>query len=120
MHPALLEMIEYATKNNISSGLVTNGRKLADNDFCKALADKGLKNIAISSTSACMSAAAVPSYVLAAMGLPKERIFGSVRFGLGRFTSEEEIVYTINAVSQCVEQLQKSSPLYQIKGSVEV
>ena len=79
-----------------------------------------LKNIAISSTSACMSAAAVPSYVLAAMGLPKERIFGSVRFGLGRFTSEEEIVYTINAVSQCVEQLQKSSPLYQIKGSVEV
>jgi cysteine desulfurase len=75
-----------------------------------------LKNIAVSSTSACMSAAAVPSYVLAAMGLPNERIHGSVRFGLGRFTTDEEIVYTIDAVSQSVRALQKSSPLYQMQG----
>lgn len=74
-----------------------------------------LKDIAISSTSACMSAAAIPSYVLAAMGLPAERIHGSVRFGLGRFTTEEEIVYTVDTVSQQVRALQKSSPLYQIK-----
>lgn len=74
-----------------------------------------LKNIAISSTSACMSAAAVPSYVLAAMGVSKERVHGSVRFGLGRFTTEEEIVYTIDTVSQNVRQLQKSSPLYQLQ-----
>jgi cysteine desulfurase len=73
-----------------------------------------LKNIAISSTSACMSAAAVPSYVLAAMGLPPERIHGSVRFGLGRFTTEEEIVYTIDTVSQSVKALQKASPLFQV------
>ncbi|MGZ3692630.1 MAG: cysteine desulfurase family protein [Bdellovibrionota bacterium] len=73
-----------------------------------------LKTIAISSTSACMSAAAIPSYVLAAMGVPNEQIHSSVRFGLGRFTSEEEIVYTIDTVSQCVKQLQKSSPLYQL------
>jgi cysteine desulfurase len=75
----------------------------------------GLKNIAISSTSACMSAAAVPSYVLAAMGLPPERIHGSVRFGLGRFTTEEEIVYTIDTVSQLVKSIQKNSPLYQLE-----
>lgn len=74
-----------------------------------------LKNIAISSTSACMSAAAIPSYVLAAMGMPAERIHGSVRFGLGRFTTEEEIVYTIDTVSQCVRSLQKASPLFQIQ-----
>ncbi len=74
-----------------------------------------LKDIAISSTSACMSAAAVPSYVLAAMGLNSERIHGSVRFGLGRFTTEEEIVYTVDTVSQHVRALQKTSPLYQIK-----
>lgn len=73
-----------------------------------------LKNIAVSSTSACMSAAAIPSYVLAAMGLPPERIHGSVRFGLGRFTTDEEIAYTIETVSQCVRTLQKSSPLYQM------
>ncbi len=76
-----------------------------------------LKNIAVSSASACMSAAAVPSYVLAAMGLSLERIHGSVRFGLGRFTTEEEIVYTIDTVSQCVRQLQKSSPLFQMGAS---
>lgn len=74
-----------------------------------------LKNIAVSSTSACMSAAAIPSYVLAAMGLPSERIHGSVRFGLGRFTTEEEIVYTIDTVSQSVKALQKASPLYQMR-----
>jgi cysteine desulfurase len=73
-----------------------------------------LKNIAVSSTSACMSAAAIPSYVLAAMGLPPERIHGSIRFGLGRFTTDEEITYTIDTVSQCVRTLQKSSPLYQM------
>lgn len=75
-----------------------------------------LKNIAISSTSACMSAASVPSYVLAAMGLPNDRIHGSVRFGLGRFTTDEEIVYTVDTVSQCVRGLQKTSPLYQLQG----
>ncbi len=76
-----------------------------------------LKNIAISSTSACMSAATVPSYVLAAMGLPKERIHGSVRFGLGRFTTEEEIGYTVDTVSQCVKSLQTASPLFQLQAN---
>lgn len=73
-----------------------------------------LKNIAVSSTSACMSAAAIPSYVLAAMGLEPERIHGSIRFGLGRFTTEEEIVYTIDTTSQIVKELQNKSPLYQM------
>lgn len=76
-----------------------------------------LKTIAISSTSACMSSASVPSYVLAAMGLSDERVHGSVRFGLGRFTTEEEIVYTIDTVSQCVKELQKNSPLFQLKAT---
>lgn len=74
-----------------------------------------LKNIAISSTSACMSAASIPSYVLAAMNLPPERIHGSIRFGLGRFTTDEEIVYTIDTVSQVVKSLQNSSPLHQMQ-----
>jgi cysteine desulfurase len=52
---------------------------------------------------------------LAAMGIPVDRIHGSVRFGLGRFTTEEEIVYTIDTVSQVVRQLQKSSPLFQME-----
>ncbi|HEY8280458.1 MAG TPA: IscS subfamily cysteine desulfurase [Bdellovibrionota bacterium] len=74
-----------------------------------------LKNIAVSSTSACMSAATVPSYVLAAMGLSPDRVNSSIRIGLGRFNTEEEIVYTVDTVSQSVEKLQRSSPLYQLK-----
>jgi cysteine desulfurase len=74
-----------------------------------------LKNIAVSSTSACMSTASVPSYVLAAMGVSSDLIHASVRFGLGRFTTDEEIVYTIDAVSQRVQELQKRSPLYQMR-----
>jgi len=74
-----------------------------------------LKNIAVSSTSACMSAAAIPSYVLKAMGLNQDLMNASVRFGLGRFTTEEEIVYTINTVAEKVKNLQQSSPLYKLK-----
>jgi cysteine desulfurase len=74
-----------------------------------------LRDIAISSTSACNSAAAIPSHVLAAMGLPNELIHSSVRFGIGRFNTEQEIVYTIGKVVEAVEKLRKSSPLYQLK-----
>ncbi len=76
-----------------------------------------LTNIAVSSTSACMSAASIPSYVLAAMGVEPERIHGSIRFGLGRFTTEEEISYTIDTVSTAVKELQAASPLYQLRQS---
>lgn len=72
------------------------------------------KNIAVSSTSACMSAASIPSYVLAAMGVPKDLIHSSIRFGIGRFTSQEEIEYTIDTVSKVVKSLQLNSPLYQM------
>ena len=79
-----------------------------------------MKNIAVSSTSACMSAASIPSYVLAAMGVPSDRIHSSIRFGLGRFTTEEEIVYTIDTVSQNVRELQKNSPFFQLKKKAEL
>lgn len=74
-----------------------------------------LRDIAVSSTSACNSAAAVPSHVLAAMGLPNDLIHGSVRFGLGRFNTEQEIVYTAEKVTTAVDRLRKASPLYQLK-----
>ena len=74
-----------------------------------------LKDIAVSSTSACNSAAAVPSHVLAAMGIPNELIHGSVRFGVGRFNTEQEIVYTAEKVATTVDRLRKASPLYQLK-----
>lgn len=63
------------------------------------------KNIAVSSGSACTSASMEPSYVLTAMGLERELAHGSLRFGLGRFTTEEEIEFVIQEVKKSVEKL---------------
>lgn len=63
------------------------------------------KNIAVSSGSACTSASMEPSYVLTAMGLEGELAHGSLRFGLGRFTTEEEIDFVIQEVKKSVEKL---------------
>jgi cysteine desulfurase len=72
-----------------------------------------LRNIAVSSGSACTSADPEPSYVLRALGLPDELVRSGIRFGLGRFTTEEEIDYVIEAVCRQVERLRALNPLYE-------
>lgn len=71
------------------------------------------EEIAVSSGSACTSASNEPSYVLRAMQVPEEAANTSVRFGIGRFTTEEEINYTIAKVSGIVKALRETSPVYQ-------
>jgi len=72
-----------------------------------------LKEIAVSTGSACTSASLEPSYVLRALGVPEELAHTSIRFGLGRFNTEDEVDFTIKRVVEEVRRLRALSPVYK-------
>jgi cysteine desulfurase len=74
----------------------------------------GINDVAVSSGSACTSATLEPSYVLKALGVGEDLAHTSIRFGLGRFTTEEEVDYVIDKMVQVVTKLRELSPLYEM------
>ncbi|NBX93109.1 MAG: IscS subfamily cysteine desulfurase [Proteobacteria bacterium] len=74
----------------------------------------GFKELAVSSGSACTSASLEPSYVLKAMGVGEELAHTSIRFGLGRFTTPEEVDFAVEKVVATVKRLRDLSPLYEM------
>jgi len=92
---------------NLSFGYVDGARLLLD--LCE--------RVSVSSGSACSSAEAGPSYVLEAMGVPKDWSAASVRFGLGRHTTAAEVEAVAGAVIETVERLRERSPLWARRAS---
>ncbi|KAJ4828863.1 Cysteine desulfurase, mitochondrial [Turnera subulata] len=81
----------------------------------------GLKDVAVSSGSACTSASLEPSYVLRALGVDEDMAHTSIRFGIGRFTTEEEIDRAVELTVQQVEKLREMSPLYEmVKEGIDI
>ena len=73
-----------------------------------------IKDVAVSSGSACTSASLEPSYVLRACGIEEDMAHSSIRFGIGRFNTEEEIDFVIELMGKSVTRLREMSPLYEM------
>jgi cysteine desulfurase len=99
---------EKRLPNNINFGI----------DFVEGealLVSLNMKGIAVSTGSACSSASLTPSHVLSAIGLAPEKAHGSIRFSLGKWTTEKEIDYVLKTLPKVVSRLRSMSPLYKEK-----
>jgi cysteine desulfurase len=114
LHRGIVDELEEVVLNGPANERLPGNLNLA---FAYVQSDAlmlALRDVAVSSGSACTSASVEPSYVLRAIGLPDELAQGSIRFGLGRFTTAEEVDYVAGAVVAAVRRLRAMSPLYEM------
>lgn len=114
LHHGITDKIDYVTLNghpdhrlphvvNLSFAYVEGESMLLD-----------INDVAVSSGSACTSASLEPSYVLKALGVTEDLAHSSIRFGLGRFTTEEEVDYVVAKLTKAIKRLRDMSPLYEM------
>ena len=109
-----LDSIEHVYLNGDIENKVPNILNVSFNFIEGESLIMGLKDVAVSSGSACTSASLEPSYVLRALGRRDELAHSSIRFSFGRFTSESEVLSTLNTLKNVVERLRELSPLWEM------
>src|SRR5205823_11939931 len=110
LYDGLIDSISACTLNGHPSDRLPGNLNLSFAHVQGEALLMAMKNIAVSSGSACTSASVEPSYVLRAMGVPDELAHASIRFGLGRFNTAEEIDYVIDEVTRVVRHLRSLVP----------
>lgn len=111
---ALLETIDYSYVNGNKENRLPGLSNISFNYVEGEGLMMAIPDIAVSSGSACTSASLEPSYVLKALGLSDELAHSSIRFGIGRFTTEEEVDFVIRRMAEAVQKLRDLSPLYEM------
>jgi len=114
LHDGLTRNLEQTQLNGHPTDRLPNNLNLSFAGVRGEALLMALRRIAVSSGSACTSASVEPSYVLRALGVPDELAHASLRFGLSRFTTEEEIDAAIEETTQAVRRLRALSPDWQL------
>jgi cysteine desulfurase len=116
----IVEKIEGLRVNGSLEKRLPNNLNLSFNYVKAENLILNMRNIAVSTGAACTSASLKPNHVLSALGLTPEEIKSSVRFGLGRFTTEEEVDFVINSVIETVNKLRSYSPEYILSNKISI
>ena len=114
LHTRVAEKLDLVTLNGHPSKRVPGNLNLSFAFVEGEALMMAIKEVAVSSGSACTSASLEPSYVLRAMGLDEDLAHSSIRFGIGRFNTEEEIDFVADLVIEKVNKLRAMSPLYEM------
>jgi cysteine desulfurase len=119
LYQSLVQGLEEVTLNGHPTERLPNNLNLSFSYVKSEALMREMSEVAVSSASACTSAEPRPSHVLKALGLSDELARSSIRFGLGRFNTEEEVDYVARRTLEAVQKLRSESPQYEMlrKGS---